>query len=390
MNTTTHIVFSGGVTGGHLFPGLAVAEQILRQALDTKITFCGPGGTLDRTEVARAGYEYFELPCPRAPQRFWRFPRFAQRMLQGQWAADAFLRRNDVSAVVGLGGFGSAPMALAAARRSVPLVLLEQNTVLGRANRRLSRKAQALCLAFEDTEHVPAGVNRITHVTGNPIRSTFEARQRARNRVLLVLGGSGGARALNEAMPRAITGLRQLLAGWRVIHQCGANAVAATELAYRLTGVNVTVVPFIANMPSALANSALAVCRAGGSTLAELAMTQTPAVLVPFPHAADDHQRHNARRYERAGAATLVDSVGLSPDGLKARLRDELSRLLADDAARESMSQAMAKLARPNAAQRVAEIVLGFAEAQRSSAPAPRARQRGSRVASFPRLPTLD
>jgi len=385
MNTSTHIVFSGGVTGGHLFPGMAVAEQILRQEPKTRITFCGPGGLFDRTEVARAGYEYFELSCPRAPQRFWRFPRFAQRMLQGQWAADAFLRRSAATAVVGLGGFGSAPMALAAARRRVPLVLLEQNTVLGRANRRLSRKAQALCLAFEDTEHVPAAVNRITHVTGNPIRSAFEAGQRDRDRVLLVLGGSGGARALNEAMPRAITGLRQLLAGWRVIHQCGANGVAATELAYRLTGIDVTVVPFIANMPMALANSALAVCRAGGSTLAELAMTHTPAVLVPFPQAADDHQRQNARRYERAGAATLVDSAGLSPDGLKARLRDELSRLLADDAVRDSMFQAMTKLARPYAAQRVAEIVLGLAAQQGSSAPASHARLRGSRVASSPR-----
>lgn len=390
MESPLHIVFSGGVTGGHLFPGLAVAEQIARLAPGARITFCGPGGKLDRNEVARAGHEYLELACPRAPRRFWRFPHFAQHMLQGQWAAATYLRRNSVSAVVGLGGFASAPMALAAARRRIPLVLLEQNAVLGRANRWLSRLSQALCLAFDETDRTPDAARRIVHVTGTPIRSAFNTRQLKQERVLLVLGGSGGARALNEAVPRALAGLRAALDGWRVVHQSGAGDQDSTVAAYRAAGIDATVAPFITDMPAALCNAALAVCRAGGSTLAELAVIGTPAVLIPFAQAADDHQRQNARAYARGGAATLIDGAGLSPHELQKHIQSELARLLADESERIRMARAMNTFGRPDAAQRVAEIVLDLASRRDTMQSASLTQLRSISPAIQPRLPTLN
>ncbi|HEY2841183.1 MAG TPA: UDP-N-acetylglucosamine--N-acetylmuramyl-(pentapeptide) pyrophosphoryl-undecaprenol N-acetylglucosamine transferase [Pirellulales bacterium] len=392
MDNPLHIVFAGGVTGGHLFPGLAVAEQIGLKTPGSQITFFGPGGALDRSEVVRAGHAYFEIDCPRAPRGFWRFPRFAQRLMLGQRQADAFLCRHRAAVVIGLGGFASAPAALAATRRRVPLVLLEQNAVLGRANRWLSRWAKTLCQSFDETAHTHGVSRGVPIVTGTPIRAEFNFSQNNGNsdRVLLVLGGSGGARALNEAMPPALAGLKHVLPGWRIIHQSGESAQGATQAAYREVGVDATVVPFIVDMADTLGRAELAVCRAGGSTLAELAATQTPALLVPFPHATDDHQRHNAQRFERAGAAALVDSKGLSTVELATRLRVELSHLLLDGSARRQMGQSMATLARPRAAQQVAEIVLSLAAQNGPWTDGNSRVLRTAKSAISPALPTLD
>ena len=220
--------------------------------------------------------------------------------------------KSNVAGVVGLGGYASVPMGRAAARRRLPLVLLEQNVVLGKANRWLSRFASLVCTSFEQTEQQIRSRCPVRW-TGNPIRS-FEAGRfsplvsisglsRPAAPRLIVLGGSGGARSLNENVPRALYKIRHLLTGWEILHQSGEADVEATRELYRKFALEARVEAFWPDLPVLLAGSSLAICRAGGTTLAELSAAATPAVLLPYPHAADDHQRKNADIFVAAGAA---------------------------------------------------------------------------------------
>jgi len=282
-----------------------------------------------------------------------------------------------VAAVVGLGGYASVPMARAAARWHVPLVLLEQNAIPGKATRWLARRAALICTAFEQT----GGLLRCRcpiRMVGNPIRDGFCAKLRGRGSKLrkereptqpnlpsiaplppsqlLVLGGSGGARALNENVPRALYKIRGQLAGWKIVHQSGETELEATRSLYAKLDLPATVRPFLSDMPAALAATDLAVCRAGGTTLAELAATGIPAILLPYPHAADDHQAANARAFAADGGCITIDERDV-PGRLDDQLADMLCFLLANEGLRERMSAAMCELARPNAADDVAELI---------------------------------
>ncbi|MFZ1933604.1 MAG: UDP-N-acetylglucosamine--N-acetylmuramyl-(pentapeptide) pyrophosphoryl-undecaprenol N-acetylglucosamine transferase [Thermoguttaceae bacterium] len=402
-NNIVHIVFSGGGTGGHLFPGLAVAEQLSAMIPRLRITFCGGGKSFERQAVSKAGFEYFALPSRPLPNAAREAVSFVVENLAGYLAARRFLREERVSAVVGLGGYASAAMARAASRRDVPLVLLEQNAVAGRASRWLARRATLICTAFAETAaglrcHCPV------RVTGNPIRFGFDRdtrltmvtiparteREAAGNpspplpispsprlpvfaspglrrllppRQLLVLGGSGGARSLNENVPRALYKVRRQLAEWYIVHQSGQADLDATKTLYRKFDLPATVVPFIEDMPAMLRTTDLAVCRAGGTTLAELAAAAVPSVLLPYPHAADDHQLANARAFSAGGGCVTIDERQIS-DRLDDRLADMLCFLLANEALRRRMSAAMHQLARPTAAQDVAELIWSVVSSQ--------------------------
>jgi UDP-N-acetylglucosamine--N-acetylmuramyl-(pentapeptide) pyrophosphoryl-undecaprenol N-acetylglucosamine transferase len=402
-NNIVHIVFSGGGTGGHLFPGLAVAEQLSAMIPRLRITFCGGGKSFERQAVSKAGFEYFALPSRPLPNAAREAVSFVVENLAGYLAARRFLREEHVSAVVGLGGYASAAMARAASRRDVPLVLLEQNAVAGRASRWLARRATLICTAFAEAAaglrcHCPV------RVTGNPIRFGFDRdtrltmatipapteRKAAGNpphslpispsprlpvfaspglrrllppRQLLVLGGSGGARSLNENVPRALYKVRRQLAEWYIVHQSGQADLDATKTLYRKFDLPATVAPFIEDMPAMLRTTDLAVCRAGGTTLAELSAAAVPSVLLPYPHAADDHQLANARAFSAGGGCVTIDERAIS-DRLDDRLADMLCFLLANEALRRRMSAAMHQLARPTAAQDVAELIWSVVSSQ--------------------------
>jgi len=378
-NRPFHIVFSGGGTGGHLFPGLAVAERIAASIPRVRITFCGSGKPFERKNVTRAGYDYFALPArpmPRGPREA---VAFVIENLTSYLAAKQFLREEDVSAVVGLGGYASVPMARAAARRRVPLVLLEQNVVPGKATRWLARHAALVCASFEETGdslHCRCPIR----VTGNPVREGFvtpeseirgqeaaSANQKSEignqkslstqaGPILLVLGGSGGARSLNENVPRALYKVRSQLTGWQIVHQSGESEYDATQTLYAKLDLPARVVPFIGDMPATLAAADLAVCRAGGTSLAELAVAGVPAILLPYPHATDDHQAANARAYSMGGGCVTIDERAVA-GRLDDQMADMLCFLLANDSLRRQMSDAMRNLARPRAAEDVAELI---------------------------------
>jgi len=418
-----HVALAGGGTAGHLVPGLAVAQSLRSLSPQMRLTFLVTGKPLEERLVRAAGFASTVLSS--APWTgFGRAAlRFAARMLAGYRQARHFLLGEQVSLVVALGGYGAAPAALAAVRSGVPLVVLEQNALPGRTTRCFARSARAVCLAIPDAaEPLPACCR--VHLTGNPLRAEFEPTdtlrgsravsakslhaegnvaaetprgsrtmpaetprpahddgpsgpdvERQRRARLLVLGGSGGARWLNEHLPGLLARERESLAGWEILHQTGPNDVESTRGRYAARGLDARVTAFIDNMPAALRGAGLVVCRAGATTLSELAATGAPAVLIPYPHAADDHQQRNAHVFGRSGAAIVVDQRG-EPQAVEASLSETLRRLLADGSLRRRMAQAMSRQARPGAAQQVARLVLSIAarRAMRTASPGPAVR----------------
>jgi UDP-N-acetylglucosamine--N-acetylmuramyl-(pentapeptide) pyrophosphoryl-undecaprenol N-acetylglucosamine transferase len=363
------IVLAGGGTAGHLFPGLAVAAELAALACPPQITFAGSGKSFEKRLVSEAGFEYLPLRCSpllRGMRGMWRF---VGENMAGYREAGRFLRGRAISVVVGLGGYASVPFCRAALANGVPLALLEQNAVPGKATRWLAPHADLICTALTESRKHFRSVGPV-RVTGNPIRAGFRRQvkpldahrlQRSgwRHR-LLVLGGSGGARSLNEHVPKALYKLRTQLNGWQIVHQTGAENVTTTQALYRKLTLTALVVPFVQNMPQVLRRTDIAVCRAGGSTLAELAATGVPAVLVPYPHAADNHQRRNAEVFAAAGAARIVEEHNVAlrlDDALAAALSD----LLSNAPTRRAMSSAMLQLARPDAAWQVAMMIYDLA-----------------------------
>ena len=388
-----HIVFSGGGTGGHLFPGLAVAESLSAQIARLRVTFAGSGKTFEQRNVAAAGFEYLALPCRPLPGKAGEAVSFLVENLAGYFAARRFLKEERVDAVVGLGGYASVPMGRAAAQSGRPLILLEQNAVPGRATRWLSKKADLICTSFPETEDRFSGHCPV-RLTGNPVRKDFFSGRRSSLALkegpvenaeplplpsspqpnpppanfrsapgegtpahqLLVFGGSGGARSLNESLPRAFYKLRDQLMGWNIIHQTGDADFHTTALLYEKLAIEATVLPFLHDLPWQLQRADLAVCRAGGTTLAELAAAGVPAVLIPYPSAKDDHQRKNALVYSAAGAASIVEEP-LASGRLDDALAGQLQILLTEEEKRREMSAAMARLAHPYAAADIADLV---------------------------------
>jgi UDP-N-acetylglucosamine--N-acetylmuramyl-(pentapeptide) pyrophosphoryl-undecaprenol N-acetylglucosamine transferase len=367
-----HVVLAGGATGGHLFPGLAVADQLRAIAPAVQITFATGHKPLERQQVAAAGFHQLRLRSRPLPEGLrgglrgiWRF--LADNMA-GYRAARRFVRSENVALVVGLGGYSSLPMAAAAARLGVPLVLLEQNSAPGRVNRWLAPRAALVCVAFEETRALLKSHGPV-RVTGVPIRAGSAAPlpKRLRNlpaeRQLLVLGGSG-ARTLNEQAPKSLYRLRSQLTGWRIVHQSGSREHDATAKLYRKLDLEAMVVPFLDPIQPMLHHASLVVCRAAGGTLAELAAASAPAVLLPNPHVSHDHQRKNADVLAREGAARVVDERACS-GRLDEALALAIGDLLADELQRRRMATAIGAFAHPDAAWHVATMVHDLACAAR-------------------------
>jgi UDP-N-acetylglucosamine--N-acetylmuramyl-(pentapeptide) pyrophosphoryl-undecaprenol N-acetylglucosamine transferase len=373
-NDTDHILFAGGGTAGHLFPGLAVADQMRRHAPEMRITFAGTGKSLELELVNRAGFDYFALPCRPFPRRATEALRFLRDNVAGYYAARRYVRDENVGLVVGLGGYASVPAARAAAASRIAYVLLEQNAVPGRATRWLAPAAAVVCSTFAGSgAYLKSGCR--VRVTGNPLRHEFvEHGAPARNlpdrlggrRTLLVLGGSGGAQTLNEQVPRALYKAGAVLHGWQIVHQAGERHVARTAQLYRKLGIVATVSPFIDELPRLLRSSHLAISRAGGTTLAELAASALPAIVLPYTAATDNHQRKNADVFAAAGATRTIDEREVE-GRLDNHLAQAVIQLASDHPLRVRMAQAIGGLARPQATRQVASAIVQLLEASKLS-----------------------
>jgi len=363
-------VVAGGGTGGHVTPALALAEGIAARGDQVFVL----GGTLglESRLVPAAGFELVALPS----QQIMGTSLLARlRALPAMLAACAsawrILGRRGADLVVSVGGYASVPAVVGAVLRRIPVALVEPNAVPGRANRLAARFARRIFLGFEAAEGRFSGVaaGRL-HAVGIPLRrglrETFAGeggrRRPERPLHLLVFGGSQGARQINEAMMAAAPALAD--GALTVFHQSGEADRERVEAAYRQAGVEARVVDFEPDMPSRYRWADLAVCRSGALTVAELALAGLPALLVPYPYAADDHQLANARALADAGAARVLESRPLSPEVLAKAIREGCER---PDALVE-MGRRAAALARPEAADAiVAECAALVARAEEAA-----------------------
>lgn len=349
MNALRSLIVTTGGTGGHIFPALAVATEARRREPNCRVLFAGGGGP--EGELARkAGLEFVRLPARGV------LGTGLRKLSAPFWLAGAvcrslgLLRRERPEAVLGFGGYAGFAPVLAAGLTGVPAAVHEQNSVPGAANRGLRRFADEFYLSFEESrEWFPA---ERCAVTGNPVRADIAAVGRVprpRTRSLLVLGGSQGARALNDAVLAALPELDR--AGVAVLHQAGkADAervrAACAGAGFDPDGPRIRVRGFMEDMAAAYAGADLIFCRSGASTVFEAAAAGRPCVFVPFPHATHDHQTRNARAMERAGAARVLPQEGL--DG--ATLAGTVLGLLENDETLDRMAGAALGFARPDAA----------------------------------------
>ena len=345
------MILAGG-TGGHIFPALAVAEVLRAKGCEVKWM-----GT-------RAGLESRVVPNEGIPIEWLTISGFrgkgilAQlkapiKLLAACWQAGRILRRFKPDVVLGMGGFVSGPGGLMARLMGIPLVIHEQNRIPGTTNRLLVKCSSKVLEAFPESFMAKAGA----FCVGNPLRKSIveamEVAKPEREKVarLLILGGSLGAKALNEVVPHAIA---LLDAKVEIRHQTGEAMCAVTEALYTSLGLEAEVMPFIRDMAEAYRWADLAVCRAGAVTISELAYASLPSILIPYPFAIDDHQTANARYLMDVGAALLIPQAQLTPQ----RLAEELKNLIqVPDRIRHMAGKALS-IAKPDAAQKVAEICL--------------------------------
>ena len=353
------IAIACGGTGGHLFPGLAVAEQLAARGAD--VTLLISPKEVDQQAVKSArGMEIVTLPAV-ALQRGSRLA-FLRGCWQSWRASRRLFRSRPPHAVLAMGGFTSAPPILAARQFGAIAFLHESNTIPGRANRWLARFVDEAFVGF------PQAAGRLqvreATVTGTPVRSQFQPHDSAACRValeldpaqpvLLVMGGSQGANGINDLIRAALPVLAQRVPHWQWLHLTGPQDTDKVKHAYATLGVKAVVRPFLAEMELALGAATAAVSRAGAASLAELAALRLPSLLVPFPYAADNHQWHNAAAFAETGAARSLEQKDATPG----KVAGILQELVENEAAREKIQIALAQWHAPKAAEQIAEMIL--------------------------------
>jgi UDP-N-acetylglucosamine--N-acetylmuramyl-(pentapeptide) pyrophosphoryl-undecaprenol N-acetylglucosamine transferase len=373
------VLIAGGGTGGHVIPALAIARE-LRDAHGAEVRFVGTARGLETRLVPEAGFplELIRVGQLKNVSLATKLRTVADLPL-GIVRCVELVRRFRPDVVVGVGGYASGPAMMAAILLRVPTLAFEPNAVPGLANKLVGRFVSAAAVNFEETKKYFRGAR----VTGIPVRQEFfqiapaviPKKERVGNSLsyiapneeqapslrLLVFGGSQGARVFNEVMPQIAKRLLEYVPGLRILHQTGKGQAELTEEAYRASGADPTrwvVAAYLDDMPKRFADADLILCRSGASTVAELAAAGRPAVLVPFPGAADDHQMKNAEAFSRVGAAEL--RVQEADDLMESFLFSDLTGLLLNAERLVEMGRRVRRLAHPDAVRVIGEMVVGI------------------------------
>ncbi|MBF9222431.1 undecaprenyldiphospho-muramoylpentapeptide beta-N-acetylglucosaminyltransferase [Hymenobacter ruricola] len=360
-NTPLRFIISGGGTGGHIFPAVAIANELRRRLPDAEILFVGANGRMEMTRVPEAGYHIVGLDITGLQRRL--TPQnllFPVRVFRSVRKAGKLIEEFRPDAVVGVGGYASAPVLLAATSRAIPSLIQEQNSYAGLVNKLLAKRVNKICVAYDGMEKFFPKEKLV--LTGNPVRTEIASGDRAEalkffdldpvKKTLLVIGGSLGARTLNLATAAALSRLRE--AGIQLLWQTGKlyfpEARQQADQPHNLHALE-----FIQRMDLAYAAADVVISRAGALSVSELCLTGKASILVPSPNVAEDHQTKNALALMSKGAAVLITDEHAST-----RLYDEALRLLADPDRQQQLSARVRELARPHATATIVDELLGL------------------------------
>jgi UDP-N-acetylglucosamine--N-acetylmuramyl-(pentapeptide) pyrophosphoryl-undecaprenol N-acetylglucosamine transferase len=356
------VLIAGGGTGGHLYPGIAVARAIKGRVPDAQVAFVGTAAGIEARVVPREGFPLEVIRS--AGLKGKSLPSLLRGLsLLPASALDAWqvITRRRPAVVIGVGGYSSGPVVALAALRGVPTLLMEQNAVPGLTNRLLAPLVSAAAVTYDESVGI---FGSKAFVAGNPVRPEFFDEEAYAEHSsppgaarVLVFGGSQGAHAINMAMVEAASRLAAAAPALAITHQSGERDLEVVRDGYQRAGLQARVEPFLFAMDREMKSADLVVCRSGATTLAELTASARPAILVPFPGATDDHQRRNAEALARGGAARMIEQRELTGD----RLAAEILALVGNEAERRRMSDAARRLARPDAARVIVDKVLELA-----------------------------
>ena len=368
-------IFAGGGTGGHLYPGLAVADELRRLLGEVKVVFACSNRAIDRRILDGLDYAVVPQPVRPLPRNPLQVVPFLAAWLKSRRQARDMIADLKPAAVLGLGGFAAGPVVCRAWRSGVPTALLNPDVVPGKANLYLARFADVIFAQFADSvERFPARVRDKVRPVGCPVRSSLLDGRReeavrhfdlqADRRTLVVLGGSLGAANINDALALLMDELEHLADRWQVLHITGSAKAGPAGAAAKPRAIRVRTMEYCHEMALAYAAADLVLARAGAGTVAELSATARPGVLMPYPYHKDQHQRLNAASLARAGAAVICDDLKDAAANAD-RLRQTLLPLLRDEAKLEAMRRAAAGASRPHAARDVAQWLAMYAGVQK-------------------------
>lgn len=380
--TQKRFLLAGGGTGGHIYPALSIGRELLARFSDAEILFVGGRRGLESDLVPKAGFEFQAITVSGFERKLSLDTlATAGRAVAGLFQSMAIVRKFRPNVAVGTGGYASGPAMLAAAMLGVPVIVHEQNVVPGATNRLLSRWAQTVAISWEESRKYLARPERSV-LTGNPIRPEIMTAERAESAALfgldprrptvLAFGGSQGARRINTALIGALpslaaqhnaqfmlaTGSDKFEESMDLASRSGLPVSIASDGIGRSDGGDIIIMPYIYNMPQALACADLAICRAGAITIAELAARGVPALLIPHPHVPDNVQEKNARAMEARGAARVILDAELGPTVLES----EIGLLLSSGQVLRGMAQVARSAGRPDATRKVADCVIRAAQ----------------------------
>jgi UDP-N-acetylglucosamine--N-acetylmuramyl-(pentapeptide) pyrophosphoryl-undecaprenol N-acetylglucosamine transferase len=355
------VIIAGGGTGGHVFPGIAVADALARRSPDLQVCWVGTTRGIEARVLPTTPWRFEPMDIsPLNGVRGIKLIKALGKLPSAAMRAVSLIRSFRPHVVLGVGGYAGGPVVALAAALRVPVAVLEPNAILGLTNRMLARVVKRAFLTHEQsTKDFPKGISL---VTGSPVRRAFLQRMAAELKIndvaeVLVVGGSQGAKAINEVFPETLKQLRDRGIHISLTHQTGASARDEVIAAYKALNVEANVVSFIDDIAEAMERASLVVCRAGAMTVAELGVIGRPAIYIPLPTAADDHQRKNAESMSAIGAARCVLQQDLTPE----RLANEMASVLSSPDTLRTMAMRAWETARPDAAGVIADELIALA-----------------------------
>jgi UDP-N-acetylglucosamine--N-acetylmuramyl-(pentapeptide) pyrophosphoryl-undecaprenol N-acetylglucosamine transferase len=367
----SNFFFAGGGTGGHIYPAIAVAQQIVKIDPSATIHFFCSKRNIDKHILEQAGFEYTALPATGFSVRPKKLIDFCKSLLRSYRIADKAIRKDFKTVVIGAGGFVSAPVCLAAHKHKVPIALLNVDIVPGRANKINARWANEIFVQFPETEQYFAQRKKKVSVFGCPIRSGFKNSVADRaikqldldrdKKVLLITGASSGSENINKAVCSLLDKLAAFADDWQIVHLAGQNNYEKVYSQYSDAKISYKVISYFDDMPDLLAAADLVIGRSGAVSVAEYTAAAVPSICMPYPYHKDKHQYLNAGKLVEVGAAVIVDDLPDEKDRSE-WLWEELKELMKDQEMRQVMAEGCRKIANPDADRKIAEQLLKMAE----------------------------